>query len=233
MEKNPAEKKLLLAQQLREQGKTLQALDALNSALLAFAAQRNYSRFSHALLDRTICWQHLYQFNNNDIVYAVLHKKDAESMLEIVQNKNIKKELSGAYFVNAKANMLYADYGKAVNFFTKALKKLSPNKKMQKGDWLTNLGKAYYLNGHKPMGLKIILTGIAQLQKHAGEIDNYTYTVWLSGGYLRLAEILKKDSPAKSNNYLGMAKKIIATDPRQIIRKKQLRNFALDGISVQ
>jgi tetratricopeptide (TPR) repeat protein len=231
MKNKDGEKLLLQGQRLRERGKTLEALNVLNIALEAFVKEKNYARFTHALLDRAICWQHLHQFNNNDFAFAILYKKDAEAMLEIVKAKNIKTQIAEAYFINGKAQMFFANYKQAEDFFSKALKKLSVSKKAQRGDWLTNFGKAKYLNGQKQKGLKEILDGIDQLKKHRGEIGQYIFKVWLSGGYLRLAETLTQDSPKESKQYLKQARMVIESDPRQIVRKKQLENFIKSGFS--
>ena len=152
-------------------------------------------------------------------------------MLEIVKAKKITTEIAGAYFVNGKAQMLFANYKQAVSFFDKALAKLSLVKKAQRGEWLTNLGKAKYLKGEKEKGLNMIFKGIHQLKKHSGDIDGYTFNIWLSGAYLRLAEILKQDRPTESANYLKQARTIIQPDAKQIIRKKQLANFVKSGLS--
>lgn len=222
------EQLLLQGQQLREQGKTFEALDFLNRALEAFAQEQDYARFAHALLDRGICWQHLYQFNGNDFGFAALYKKDAEAMLEIVVAKQASQELGQAYFMNAKAAVVFKEYDKAIAFFIKAIENIR-DRPAQKGDWRVNLGKALYLNGEKEKGVTEMLAGIADIQSHATEVDSYTANVWLSGGYLRLAEALRQDDPAESKKYLGHAKAITDADPQQIIRKRQLETLLKNG----
>jgi tetratricopeptide (TPR) repeat protein len=126
---------LLQGQQLREQGKTFEALDCLNRALEVFVSEQDYSRFSHTLLDRAICWQHLYLFNNKDIAFAILYKKDSEAMMEIVQEKNLSNELTQAYFTNAKAYLMFKDYPKAIELFKKSIDGLKESQVAQKGDF--------------------------------------------------------------------------------------------------
>jgi tetratricopeptide (TPR) repeat protein len=222
---NTAEQLLLEGQTLREQGKTFEAIDKLNRALDAFAAEKNYARFAHALLDRGICWQHLYQFHGNDPAFAILYKKDAEAMLEVLQSQNISEELDGAYFMNAKAAVIFKDYDKAVGFFQRALERLSKEKNAQRGDWRTNLGKSMYLNGEKEAGLKEIEQGISDVEKFAAGVDDYTHKVWLSGGYMRLAEVLLRDNPEQSKQSLDKAREILGEDPRFDVRQKQIANF--------
>ena len=225
------EELLLQGQILREQGKTFEALDYLNKALEAFAKEKNYARFAHALLDRAICWQHLYQFNNNDPGFAVLYKKDAEAMLEVLENNHIKEELSGAYFINARAASLFGDFGKAIKFFKKALELLPSSMAAQRGDWQTNLGKSLYFAGEKERGLNEIMVGIEQIKNHLAEVGDYAGKVWLSGGYMRLAEVLLKDDRTRSREYLKMAKGIVASDKKFMVRQKQISNFEQTGKS--
>ncbi len=67
------------------------------------------------ILDRAICYQHLYQFYENHRGFAVLYKKDAEAMLEIVEAEKLD-ELDQAYFINAKARVLFREYEGRWNF---------------------------------------------------------------------------------------------------------------------
>ena len=219
------EQLLLQGQQLREAGKTLEAIDYLNKAMQTFVIEHNYARFAHALLDRGICWQHLYQLNENNIAFAILYKKDAEAMLDLLTIKNIDEELDGAYFMNAKAAMVFGEYQMAVEFFNKAIEKLSPKKNAQRGDWQTNLGNALYFSGQKEQGLQTMLNGIEQIKKYANEVDEYTLKIWLSGAYLRLAEVSQQYNPDQSKNYLEMAQNLIGNDPKFVVRKKQIDNF--------
>lgn len=222
---------LLKGQQAREAGRTFEALDFLNHALDVFILEKNYARFAHALLDRGICWQHLYQFHGNDPCFAVLYKKDAEAVLEILQSQKIEQELDGAYFMNAKAASLFGDFTQAVEFFTQAIQHLPDENQVQKGDWQTNLGRAIYYTGKHEAGITQILSGIEQMQAHADGVDDYTFRVWLSGAYLRLAEIYLLNDKQKSNEYLQTAKGILGDDSKFIVRQKQIENFIKTGKS--
>jgi tetratricopeptide (TPR) repeat protein len=224
---NTGKELLIVGQTLREQGKTFEALDMINQSLDAFAKEQNDADFAHALIDRAICWQHLWQFSDY-LGFAVLYRKDAEAVLELVKSKNIDREEAGAYFINAKAAVIFGDYKKAVELFEIAISKMSPDRSAQKGDWQTNLGKAIYFSGDKDKGLKEALSGIEQIEKYSSEADEYTSKVWLSGGYMRLAEMLASDSPSESKKYLDQAQKIVA-DPKFSIRQKQIQAFIKTG----
>lgn len=230
MEKNP-EQLLKQGQDLRETGQTLEAIDKFNQALDAFATDRNHAQFVHALLDRAICWQHLSQFHGNDFSFAVLFKKDAEAAIEIVEMRNIEKELATTLFMNAKAAMMFGDFDHAAEVFHKAISNMTPDRQAQRGDWQTNLGKALYLSGDKKSGLKTLLAGIEQIKKHSSEVTDYESRVWLTGGLMRLAEILATDKPEQASKYLVEAREIIESDPTLTVRQKQLENYLKTGIT--
>ncbi len=67
-----------------------------------------------------------------------------------------------------------------------------------------------------------MIKGLNQVKKYFGQFDTFTANVWHSGAYMRLAEALRADQPARAREYLKAAKKIIASGPRLIMRKKQL-----------
>ncbi len=225
------EELLKLGQDAREAGRTFEALDLLNRSLEVFAREKDLARFAHVLLDRGICWQHLYQFNHNDPGFAVLYKKDAEAMLEILLSQHLNEELDGAYYMNAKAASLYGDYAKAVELFRLAIQHLPQTRLAQKGDWRTSLGKALYYSGEKDKGVQEALEGVEQIKAHAAEIDVYMAGVWVSGGYMKLAEMFLQDEPAKSAGYVEQAKAVLGNDSQFAVRRKQLDNFIETGKS--
>jgi tetratricopeptide (TPR) repeat protein len=226
MEIHNGEDMLLQGQQLREQGRTVEALDKLHQALIAFAQEQNYGRFAHTLLDRAICWQHLYHVHGFE-GFLNLFIKDAEAMLELVQTHGIAEELAGACYMQAKALLMVKNYPAAVVWYKQALEKVK--QKSQYGDWMSNLGKALYLSGDKEQGVKVMLAGIKTIQEHAHEVDDYTANVWLSGGYLRLAEALKTDDPSESEHYLVEAERIISAHLKNTMREQQLELFRKNG----
>ena len=219
---------LLEGQQLREAGLTYDAVAKLNAAMAQFISDEDFARYAHALLDRAICWQHLYQ-ETGDGIFVILFQSDAETMLKIAESKNLDSELFQAYFANGKANMLQKDYAQAVEFYRQAIGAMPAGHEAQKGDWLAHLGKAEYWAGQKEAGLKDTLDGIELIKKHMHELDSYTTNVWLSGGYLRLADTLKSNDKAASDRYLAEARKIIESDQTQIMRRKNLKRFEQTG----
>jgi tetratricopeptide (TPR) repeat protein len=213
-------------ERLREAGQTLDALDIIHRALEQFVAEKNYAGQAHCLLARAICWQHLYQFHGSEPVYVLLYRKDAEVMLELVLSKQIANETANAYYISAKAQMMIGNFDQAATLFQDALRYLDPSRQAQAADWQTNYGKALYLSDQKEQGLGLMIRGLEELHEHAKEVDSYTANVWISGALLRLAECTKEEK------YLKEAEKMINSDPKQVVRKKQLENYLKTGSTV-
>jgi hypothetical protein len=56
---------------------------------------------------------------------------------------------------------------------------------------------------------------------HSNEEDSYVFNVWLSGAYLRMANMLYSDNPEESKQYLEKAKEVIQKDSRLVLRQEQ------------
>jgi hypothetical protein len=69
------------------------------------------------------------------------------------------------------------------------------------------------------------LSAKSELEK-AEEPDGYSKQVWVSGGYMRLADALRTDHPSEAKKYLDMAKDIIDASPELIVRKKQFEKLS-------
>ena len=65
-----------------------------------------------------------------------------------------------------------------------------------------------------------MILALEDLQK-ADEVDVNNKNVWLSGGYMSLAEMLRSDDPEAAKTYLAKAKEFITDDPRLAVRLKQ------------
>lgn len=215
------EKLLVQAEALREEGKTLAALNLYNEALIDFQQNHNYNGVLKALGGRLISWQHLYN-HGEDKVYAILARKDAESMLAIAQEHNIHDNDPLIHFLFGKSCIFLKDFACAEIEFQKAIQ-IYPKDNSEKGDWLAHLGEAVYKNGKPEEGERIILQGIQQIQTHQNNEDSFKVNVWTSGAYLRLAKILFLDNKIEqAKNYFSKGEEIVLNDPRLFIRKQQL-----------
>ncbi|MFI5342734.1 MAG: tetratricopeptide repeat protein [Chlamydiales bacterium] len=205
---------------LREEGKTAEALDLYNRALISFQKEHDYKGILEVLCGRLISWQHLFN-HEEDKVYAILARKEAEAMLSIAEEYQIHDKDYLIHFLFGKTWIFLKDFPSAQIEYSKAIE-LYPLENAEKGDWMAHLGEATYRSGLKEEGKAIILKGVQQIQAHAQDVDSFQINVWISGAYLRLAKILINDDIEEAKIYLQKGEKIVNSDPRLVIRKQQL-----------
>lgn len=208
---------------LREEGQSLKAIDIYNQAIAHYQIDKDYANMMGALTGRLLSWKHLF-YKTEDKVYAFFVKKEAEAMLEILNEHKLIERLYLIHFLNGTSAILLKNYPTAEKEFSQAIK-LYPRDHAEKGDWTAHLGEAIYRNGRKEEGKKMILQGIQKIQENSSKIDSFLFHVWVSGAYLRLAKLLKPDNIEESQFFLYQAKKIIDSDERLVIRKQQLEAF--------
>lgn len=208
---------------LREEGKSLKAIDVYNQAIVRYQEDKDYANMMGALTGRLLSWKHLF-YKTEDSVYAIFVKKEAEEMVEIAKEHNLLDRLYLIHFLNGTSAILLKDYSTAEIEFQKSVE-LYPFENAEKGDWIAHLGDAMYRNGKKQEGKNTILQGVSLIQQRSSQIDSFLYNVWVSGAYLRLARLLKTDNLEESQSFLNQAKEIIDSDNRLVIRKQQLDAF--------
>jgi len=207
------------ADTLREQGKSLEAIELYNILIVQAANEKEDQTLVSALTGQILSWKHLY-YKTNDKVFAILVKTGTESLERISKEKGLQNKHL-VYFLKGQADLLLQEYSSAEQSFQSALI-FYPSNDAQKGDWTAHLGEALYLSGKKEEGKAKLLEGIDMIQAKAKDVDPFLIHVWTSGAYLRLAKLLKHDDPAASQLYLDKAKEIIDSDPKLVIRKQQL-----------
>lgn len=208
---------------LREEGKSLEAIDIYNRAIVLYQQENDYQKILGALTGRLLSWKHLF-YKTKDKIYAIFVQKDAEAMLQIANEYSVKDKLSLIHYLYGTSALLFNDYASAEKEFIQAID-LYPADNAEKGDWMAHLGEVMYRNGKKQEGKQMILKGIQRIKDHSGEIDSFLFNVWVSGAYLRLANILKDDDRPESLSYLKQAQEIIDHDDRLVIRKQQLEAY--------
>lgn len=212
------------ANTLREEGKTLEALNLYNYALVAFQKIQDYKGVLGVLCDRLISWQHLFS-HSEDRIYAIFAKNDAKAMLKIAQEHDIHDRDHLLHFLMGKTSMPLNDFERAERAFAQGLS-LYPYKDAERGEWFAYHGEAMYKNGKKEEGKALILEGIQEIHNRKNTTDSYRFNVWSSGAYLRLARVLIDDQKAEEALvYLTKAEEIILNDPRLIVRKQHLETL--------
>lgn len=204
----------------REQDNLADALTLINEALTEYKKNENFAGYVMAQLSRSLIHKHEFlKTRNND--YAVNARKDAEGGLAIAQDKKLNEYVGVCYFRLGEAFMLIEDYESAVKNYELALDNFYGTL-CERGDYRYHYGEALFKAGRKGEGKRIMLTGLEEIQNNRSDVDSFLANVWESGCYMRLAQLLKREKSRQAATYLEKARSIIDSDPRLIIRKRQL-----------
>jgi len=212
-----------LGGELREKDKLEESLVYETLALEKYISVKDSEAVCDTLQARFLTWKHLF-LTNKDRICLTLAKKDAQASLVVAKNFNLKNLYSKCYFRLGEVYMLENNYKKAVGYYSKALK-FYKGTLSEKGDIRYHLGEALYRANKKKKGNETMLEGLVEIEGGRKKVSSFLFNVWRSGCYGRLAELLWKDNPVDAKRYLKLAEEIIKSDPRLIIRKRQLKEL--------
>lgn len=208
---------------LREKDNHTGALQVLTAAIAKYQKEQNYEGMVDALKDRVLTWKHLALIDN-DASLKILAKMDAEAMLAITQEYDLKDKYHTSYFRLGEISMIEGNYRHAVGWYRKSLKTyVGPL--AEKGDYRYHLGEALYKDGKKKEGKDEMLKGLNEIQEGASEVDPFLIHVWESGAHMRLADTLSVDEPQEAKKHLEKAREIAESDKKLVIRRRQIKDL--------
>lgn len=212
-----------LGESLREKENYKKALQVLTVAIITCQKEGDYETLVDVLKDRTLTLKHLF-LKSKDKTYAILAKKDAESMLAVSEEFNLKNKLHTSYFRLGEIDMLFEDFKSAAENYQNALK-FYQGSLSEKGDYRYHLGEAIFKAGDERKGEEFMLEGLKEIKTGRDRVNPFYANVWESGVHLRLAELLAKIKPTEAKKHLKEAEKIAGSDERLIIRRRQIKKI--------
>lgn len=216
----------------RERGDPVKALKFLEEAMAAHQRDGDDLGFAEALGDQFLTLRHLFG-STGDRKYLIRAKYAAMAGVEIAEESGDRSSLAFPQFNLAKALETLGELPKAVKVYKEALDnviKYPPGFHRLKGrpavalDFEVHLYICKYMAGEKS-ALQKAEHALSELEKHP-DIANYNQHVWVSGGHMKIAEMLKEDNPKKAKEHLQKAKDIIDSDPSLTIRLSQWQKLA-------
>ncbi len=209
------------AEQAREQGHFLEALKLTDEAILAYQSEGDTAGFAEVLSSRFLTLRHLFN-KTGDQNYLILAKHTVIASVEIAQ-KTDSSATALPLFNLAKIQEELAELNEAISSYQQALKIMKTNPSAQHNrpgviaDMENHLAIAELKNGDQTAKQRALdaLTRLSQSDE-----PQYNQDVWISGGYMRLAQATKK------KEYLDQAKVIIDANPDLILRKAQLEKLS-------
>lgn len=217
-----------LAAQAREAGDSIKALKLTEQAMAAYQNDGDKLGFAELQSERFLSLRHLYEKTGHK-GYLILAKHAAMASVELAQEAHQPEALAIPFFNLAKAQETLdeleeavASYRQAVDYLTK-----SPPKQHDRpgvlADFKIHLATCEYRTGDKS-ALDRALQALTDLE-NSSEPD-YNKKVWMSGGHMRLADMLRVDDPAMAKEHLSKAKEIIDSDEALKIRRQQWEKLA-------
>lgn len=217
-----------LAEDARESGRFLEALEFTDQATLAYQKDNDLLGFAEVQSSRQSTLKHLYR-TTGDKVFLILEKHAAEAAVEIAQNCGIKEALGIPYHNLGKYYFEEQDYEKAAETFRKAVENLTqnPSARHSRPSVVADIkGHQYAAEYHK--GDKTALNRTEDVLKELAnteEPNTYNKNAWITGAHLRIVEMVALDNPELAKKHLGEARRIIESDERLILRKNQLEKL--------
>lgn len=235
-----------LAAQARESGDHLKSPQFSDEAMLAYQKDKDALGLAELLADRSIAFRHLFD-NTQDRNFLLIAKHEILTAVEIAEASGEKQALALPYFNLAKIYETLDQLPEAVNNYRKAVDNLTNNppephnRAAIVADFKVHLETCSYKNGDKS-ALERAEQALQELEQvpvlsdedfeAAGKkLDynqevKYNKDVWLSGGHMRIAEMLRKDNPQKAKEHLQKAKEIIDANPELKLRLGQWEKLA-------
>jgi tetratricopeptide (TPR) repeat protein len=202
------------AEELREKEKFVDALKIYKKIIAGFQKEKDFYSMADALCGQSLTYKHLFLINKKQ-KHLDLALGSAKYALQIAKKHKVLTILHRCYFRLGEVDMLATNYANAVVNFQKS-HDLLPNTSVEKSRALSHLAEAQYFNGNTKKVKSNLQKSLKILNKYKVQVDDYTKNVWETGILIKLY-LLTKDK-----KYYSLAKKIIDSDPRLVIRKRQL-----------
>lgn len=212
------------AEEARENDQHELAFKYIGEAISGYKKLHDYPGLSKAYQSRVLIYKHLFLLTNNKS-YVEMAKDDAEDSLQIAKEHNLNEALPSCYFRLGEISMLIDDFGKAAEYYQKSLD-IYVGSSAEKGDFTYHLGEAVWKKGEKARGKELMLEGLSIIQENRLEVDPFLIHVWESGAYMRLAECLLEENIEEAREYLEKGQKIVDSDEKLVIRRRQYEKLA-------
>lgn len=211
------------AERAREDDHLDEALNLFTKAIVDYQKEGNWEGAADALMGRALTHKHFFWRDNN--LEARDHaKQDAEMALNIAKHHNLTSLYPRVYFLLGEVVMLCDDYKVATTNYMNGLASFGGSL-CERGNWTSHVGQALYKSGEKEEGKAAFKEGLKLIKENRDGVDPFLANVWESGAHMRMAECLRNDEPDIAREHLELCRQIINSDPRLVIRKRQLEEL--------
>ncbi len=215
-----------LLESAREGDNLSSALELGMRSLLAYAQEKDQLGFAEALDSIFIVFKHLHR-QQKFKPYWILAGAIVRSSVEIAEKSGDNQALALPQLNLAEFLEESGELKQAKEMYQKAVRSMTqfPHPEHDRPAVLV-LMKLRLALCELVLGDQTAVTNIesflAELAADTGVDADYNCKVWISGGYLRLAEHFKNKDLKLAQEYLQQAQEIIENDERLLLRRQQL-----------
>lgn len=212
------------ALELREAGKSEEALSAYLQARVAYTREENMEGLVRVLLEESITYRHLYEEED-----LTLYLDQGLAQLQLAQYLIEEYELSETLHLLATLNMgtyltFVGEFEAAAEHFDDAMH--HEEDPIAKANLATHLATALWLDGKEGEANSLFTKNIAimeaALENKTAKEDLFTLQIWLTGAYIRFAECLADaGEEQETRTQLDKAQVILKDHPELVIRTQQ------------
>ena len=212
------------AAKARESEQFTQSLTFNDDALFAYDAANDALGFSEGIACRSISLR-VYANLHNSRRILTLAKYEMMASVDLARESCISEFLALPLYNLAQIKEDLGEFDDAVKDYKEAvgiMEKNPPeahNRPSVLANMRVHLASCEYKAGDKT-AMKRAKKALKELEV-SEEPDKYSKNAWVSGGYMRIADAIKKDYPDEARNNLAKAKEVIDSNPDLTLRKKQ------------
>ncbi|MEO6508624.1 MAG: hypothetical protein ABIO02_01605, partial [Patescibacteria group bacterium] len=228
----------LAAEKAREAKEYNRALEYIEKAHEIYSHEGNLGKVAEASASEAITYTNRGRAAQDTAQRAADFQKAKESAIRSVEEAEKTgnpEDSTLPLFTAAKTLQQLGEMEQAVEFYKKAVElplpeDHKPSEVAIYADIKNHLATCEYslaaTSEEKATALKEAEQSVEELMQSGidklSEAQRYNYNVWLSGAYMRIADVLYSDDPEKAMSFLKQADEIIESDERLIARKDQI-----------
>lgn len=214
----------VLAEQTRENGDFMQALEHTDRATVGYQKEGNIPGLAEVQSSRALTFRHLFE-QSGEQNYLVFALHAAQAGVDVAKRGNIP-ELAVPVYNVAKVHETLGNNNDASALIKDSLKNLQdyPNQPQNRpslvAEMKTRLASLEYRIGDES-AIERFNQALEEL-KNSGEKDEYTFKVWVSGAYMHMGESLIGKDNEKARSFFDEGARIIGEDEKYKLRRNQI-----------
>lgn len=212
------------AAKAREEERFTESLTYNDEALFAYNEESDALGFSEGIACRSITLRVYANLYDSQRILT-LAKYEMMASVDLARQSGIAEALPLPLYNLAQLREDLGEYDNAVRDYREAVEAIEKNppeihnRPSIVANMKVHLTTCEYKAGDKT-AIERAKRALQDLEK-ADESNKYNKDVWVSGGYMRIADAIKHDNVEEAKSYLAKAKDIIKANPELTLRKKQ------------